>query len=181
MSSVPAQSHAALPQEFEELFTHHYQLLYRTSYGITGNRDDAEDVLQSLFVRLLQSGLPPQLKRNPAGYLHRATVNLSLNVLRSRKRTKQVQGVDMLTIPAPPSPEPDAWRERDGFHGQLINAIATLKPRALEILMLHYKHDYSDAQIAALLGTSRGSIAVTLYRIRVRLRTLLRGAGFDRE
>jgi hypothetical protein len=41
-------------------------------------------VLQSLFVKLLQSGLPPDLHQNPARYLHRAAVNLSLNVIRSR-------------------------------------------------------------------------------------------------
>ena len=58
-----------------------------------------------------------------------------------------------------------------------VLAMASLKPRALEILLLHYKHDYSDAQIAELLGTSRGTIAVTLYRIRARLKTLLRSAG----
>ena len=59
--------------------------------------------------------------------------------------------------------------------------MARLKPRALEILMLRYQRDYSDAQIAALLGTSRGVIAVTLYRIRARLRTLLRFGRGQRE
>jgi RNA polymerase sigma factor (sigma-70 family) len=57
--------------------------------------------------------------------------------------------------------------------------MAGLKPRALEILLLRYAHDYSDAEIAALLGTSRGTIAVTLYRIRARLRTLLRSVGSE--
>ena len=46
---------------------------------------------------------------------------------------------------------------------------------------MHYKLGYSDAQIAALLGTSRGVVAVTLYRIRRRLRTLLRSAGWEGE
>jgi DNA-directed RNA polymerase specialized sigma24 family protein len=46
---------------------------------------------------------------------------------------------------------------------------------------MHYKLGYSDAQIAALLGTSRGVVAVTLYRIRRRLRTLLRPAGLEGE
>jgi DNA-directed RNA polymerase specialized sigma24 family protein len=46
---------------------------------------------------------------------------------------------------------------------------------------LRYLHDYSDAEIAALLGTSRGVIAVTLYRSRARLRRLLRDSlGEDR-
>jgi len=43
----------------------------------------------------------------------------------------------------------------------------------VEILILHYEHDYSDAQIGKLLGTSRGVIAVTLYRARARLKKLL--------
>jgi RNA polymerase sigma factor (sigma-70 family) len=54
-----------------------------------------------------------------------------------------------------------------------MRALAQLKPRALEILLLHYKHDYSDVQIAKMLGTTRGTIAVALYRIRARLRKLL--------
>jgi RNA polymerase sigma factor (sigma-70 family) len=62
-----------------------------------------------------------------------------------------------------------------------MEAIAQLRPRAVEILLLHYKHDYSDAQIATLLGTSRGTIAVTLYRLRARLKSLVRSADPDGE
>jgi len=92
MSIAAVRSGEALSDEFEELFTEHYQLLYRTAYGITDNRHDAEDVLQSIFVKLLQNGLSPDLERHPARYLHRAAVNLSLNVLRTRKRQKLVDG-----------------------------------------------------------------------------------------
>ena len=173
---IAAHSRETLPRDLEVLFTEHYHLLYRTAYGVTGNRDDAEDVLQSLFVKLLQNGFAPELKRNPAGYLHRAVVNLSLNTLRARKRQKLVDGVEDLAIPVAPAQEQHASREHR-LHAQLTDALAQLKPRALEILMLHYKHDYNAAQIAALLGTSRGSIAVTLFRIRAKLRKLLRAAG----
>jgi RNA polymerase sigma-70 factor, ECF subfamily len=165
----------ALPQEFEELFLEHCQMLHRTAYAITGHRQDAEDVLQSIFVKLLQRGVTPEVRQHAARYLHRAAVNLSLNVLRSRKRRRLV-GIDTLEIPAR-GEEAEDVRERDERHELLTEAMASLKPRALEILLLHYKHNYSDAQIAALLGTSRGTIAVTLFRIRARLRTLMRSAG----
>jgi RNA polymerase sigma factor (sigma-70 family) len=165
----------ALPQELEELFLEHCQMVHRTAYAITGHRQDAEDVLQSMFVKLLQRGLTPEVRQHPARYLHRAAVNLSLNVLRSRKRRRLVDGIDTLEIPAGDTRED--MRERDERHERLMEVMANLKPRALEILLLHYKHDYSDAQIAALLGTSRGTIAVTLFRLRARLRTLLRTAG----
>src|SRR6186997_778861 len=167
----------ALPQELEELFLEHCQMVHRTAYAITGHRQDAEDVLQSIFVKLLQRGLTPEVRQHPARYLHRAAVNLSLNVLRTRKRRRLV-GVDTLELPAS-SEQPEDVREREERHQRLMEAMAGLKPRAMEILLLHYTHDYSDAQIAALLGTSRGSIAVTLFRIRARLRTLLRTAGLQ--
>jgi hypothetical protein len=63
----------------------------------------------------------------------------------------------------------------------LVTSIAQLRPRALEILLLHYKHGFGDAQIAALLGAPRGTITVTLSRLRGRLRPILRAAGRSRE
>src|SRR5881392_921238 len=75
-----------LAQEFEELFRDHYQLVYRTAYGITGRTEDAEDVLQTVFLKFLRRGTLPDLKKNPKGYLYRAAVNLSLDTIRSQRR-----------------------------------------------------------------------------------------------
>ncbi|MGH9239848.1 MAG: RNA polymerase sigma factor [Vicinamibacterales bacterium] len=169
-----------LSQEFEELYLEHCQLVYRTAYAITGNRQDAEDVLQRIFVKLLERGVTADVLQHPARYLHRAAVNLSLNLVRERKRRTLVDDLDTLEIPAPGDGRAEA-RERENRHQRLMAAMAGLKPRALEMLVLHYKLGYSDAQIASLLGTSRGVIAVTLYRIRARLRTLLRSAGLEGE
>jgi RNA polymerase sigma factor (sigma-70 family) len=55
-----------------------------------------------------------------------------------------------------------------------MDAIAQLNPSVVEILILRYAHDYTDAQIAQMLRKSRGTIAVTLYRARVRLKKLMR-------
>ena len=61
------------------------------------------------------------------------------------------------------------------IHRRLYEAVAELTPESAHILILRYIHDYSDAEIAKLLGTSRGTIAVSLYRSRLRLRKLMRG------
>ena len=169
-----------LSQEFEDLYLEHCQLVFRTAYAITGNRQDAEDVLQRIFVKLLERGCTVDVLQHPARYLHRAAVNLSLNVVRERKRRTLVDDLDALEIPAPGDGRAEA-RERENRHQRLMAAMAGLKPRALEMLVLHYKLGYSDARIAAMLGTSRGVVAVTLYRIRARLRTLLRSAGVEGE
>ena len=179
MPIAAAQRGEALSHELEELFREHYELLYRTAYGITGNRHDAEDVLQSIFVKLLQNPSASRLQY-PARYVYRAAVNLSLNVVRARKRLKLVDGVEHLQLPAAAAAERDGALD-DERNEQLMDAITRLKPRALEILMLHYKHGYTDVQIAKLLGTSRGTIAVTLYRLRARLKRFLESARSNGE
>jgi RNA polymerase sigma factor (sigma-70 family) len=83
------------------------------------------------------------------------------------------QDVEDLEI-AQPTVDDESGEER---HRQLLDALSTLKPEAVDMLMLHYKHNYSDAQIAKMLGKSRGAVAVTLYRIRARLKKLLRAAA----
>jgi RNA polymerase sigma-70 factor (ECF subfamily) len=179
MAIAAAQRGEALSHEVEELFREHYELLYRTAYGITGNRHDAEDVLQSVFVKLLQTPLPDL--KHPARYAYRAAVNLSLNVVRARKSRKLVNGVEQLQIPAAAVDERNGAHDSDEWHELLMDAITRLNKRAIEILMLHYKHGYTDAQIAKLLGTSRGTIAVTLFRIRARLKRFLESARSNGE
>ena len=169
IATVPRASEA-LAAEFEEIFREHCQLVYRTAYTITGNHQDAEDVLQSIFLKLLERESHPDLATNPRAYLYRAAVNSSLKTIRSRKRRRLTDGeVEELEAPAPVvEAGPDEKMRRS-----LRKAIARLKPRAVEILILRYEHDYSDAEIAKMLGKSRGVIAVTLYRARARLKKLL--------
>ena len=168
-AAVPTATGDVLTRDLEALFREHYGLIYRTAYSVTGSRQDAEDVLQTIFLRLLRRALPPDLAANPKGYLYRAAVNLSLNTLRARARHEVADALERLPAPSIVTPT-DA---EDETRRQLLQAIAQLPPRAVEILILHYEHDYSDAEIAKMLGTSRGTIAVTLWRTRRRLRMLL--------
>ncbi len=182
-AAVPSATEVALPTELEELFREHHELIYRTAYSVTGSRHDAEDVLQTVFLRLLRSGIPPGFNENPRGYLYRAAVNQSLTVVRTWKRQSLVDGGERLlvTVPAPGS-GPDGPGGVDwSLRRHLLAAIGQLKPRAVEILLLHYEHEYSDAEIAKMLGTSRGTIAVALYRTRAQLKKLLvRATGGQR-
>ena len=54
-----------LAQDFEQIFREHYQLVYRTACRVTGSPEDAEDVLQTIFLRLLRREVPPDLQNNP--------------------------------------------------------------------------------------------------------------------
>src|SRR5262249_21119763 len=140
MSTATAVSASGetLAQDFEDIFREHYQLVYRTAYSVTGSRQDAEDVLQTLFLRLLQREFPPDLEKNPKSYLYRAAVNLSLNILRFRKRQRLTDGVERLEVA---TNEPTSDSDEETQH-QLLSAISKLEPPAVEILILRYEHNY---------------------------------------
>jgi RNA polymerase sigma-70 factor (ECF subfamily) len=161
-----------LPEEFERLYCEHSRFIYRTAYRITGNSEDAEDAMQTLFVRLLRRELPPDFDRNPKAYLYRAAVNTALNIVRARKAAspEPIQEV-------PASDEPSSAEEQE--REILRRAMTQLPPKAAEILILRYVHGYSDAEIAKFLGTSRGTIAVSLFRSRARLRKVIRARMGD--
>jgi len=72
--------------QLEELFRDHYELVYRTAYSIVNNTADAEDVLQTVFLRLVRRQVPPDFTTNVKGYFYRSAVNVSLDTIRSRRR-----------------------------------------------------------------------------------------------
>src|SRR5262245_50600285 len=161
-------------EEFEGLFREHYLLVYRTACVVTGSPEDAEDVLQTIFLRLLKRAVSPDFKKNPKGYFYKAAVNVSLNTIRAR-RQQQLSDADLERMEAPQrggGPE-----LQDTIHKRLRETMATLSPRTVEILVLRYVHEYTEAEIGKLLGRSRGTIAVTLFRARTRLRNLLRASS----
>jgi RNA polymerase sigma-70 factor (ECF subfamily) len=172
-NASPSSSDEAFVRVFGDIYRQHYQLVYRTAYSVTGSRQDAEDVLQTVFMNLLDHDLPGGLIRSPKAYLYRAAINTALNTVRSRKRYDLVDGVEEIPPPVPAN----STGPGDPTRQRLLNAIAKLKPKEVEILILRYEHDYSDAEIATMLGKSRGTIAVTLYRTRARLKKLLRTSG----
>jgi DNA-directed RNA polymerase specialized sigma24 family protein len=60
--------------ELERVFEQYYPFVYRTAY--MGSAEDAEDITQTIFMRLLAAEFPPDLQRNPEPYLYRAAFNL---------------------------------------------------------------------------------------------------------
>ncbi len=73
---------------FDELFNSHHEKVLKAAYRVTGNLQDAEDVLQTVFLRLLKRKDRPDLGANSAAYLCKAAINAGLDLLRSRNRSQ---------------------------------------------------------------------------------------------
>lgn len=167
-ATAPDMTDIRRVQALEDVFRQHAPMVYRTARAITGSTDEAEDIVQTVFLRLLKGDYAANLRANLKGYLYRAAVNLSLDTLRARRRRAFIRDLDRVEAAAP------AATSFDDVAQWLDRALAHLDPSSLEILTLRYVHDYSDGEIARLLGTSRGAIALRLFRLRRRLKTLLR-------
>ena len=173
MTGTAYQTHPRpLPRDFEILFRDHHDLVYRTAFRITGNAEDAEDVLQTLFVRLLRRDVLPEIDRNPRAYLHRAAVNIALDVIQSRKR--HVSANEEAFYLEDGTPGQDRQSSGSEIRESLRVALAELSPRTAEIFVLRYVEGYDNVEIAKMLRTSRSTVAVLLFRARARLKKSLR-------
>ena len=158
-------------EEFERIYREHATLVYRTAWGVLGSREDAEDILQTVFLKLLRQNDPPDLVRNPRAYLYKAAVTVSLDTLKARRRRPiLVNDADRGETPA----FHPAARFDDDTHERVFDAIGQLNAEAAEVLLLRYMQNKSVAEIANALGLSRPAVAVRLFRARARLKTLLR-------
>src|SRR5690242_9321389 len=77
--SVTAFKSKTLPQDIEQIFNEHHIFVYKVAYHILGNRQEAEDVVQTIFLRLLGRDRPPDIWKNPRAYLYRSAVNIAIN------------------------------------------------------------------------------------------------------
>ena len=151
-----------IADEFERRFRAHHGLVFRTAYRITGNVADAEDVLQTVFLRLLRRGTQSEAIDNEQSYLRRAAINAALDVMRARQAELTVDCSQLATQPA--QGVPTELRQALG------RALAQLKCRPAEIFALRFLEGFSNPQIARMLGISQVLVAVIVYRTRQQLR-----------
>jgi RNA polymerase sigma-70 factor (ECF subfamily) len=156
------------PSGLESVFLEHQRRVFRAAFRITGNAQDAEDVLQTVFLRLARQGDATSFT-NPASYLYRAAVNAALDLLRTRRERSNVALEEAHGAPDRPAKRPDQVHEAEELRAWLRQAMAALPPRAAEVFALHHLEGLENREIARALGLSRVSVAVTLHRARRRL------------
>ena len=157
--------------ELENLFQAHHGRVFRTAQRITGSAADAEDVLQAVFLRLIKGQDDYDLSRNPEAYLSRAAINASLDLIRSRTRSKVV-GLDDVNTESLASGfrNPELAHADRELQTLVRQAVGRLGKTAGEMFVLRYYEGFDNKEIAALLNTSPLVVGVVLHRARTKLR-----------
>ena len=154
--------------DLRELFLAHHRQVYRAAWRITGNAQDAEDVLQTVFLKLLRRDARSLDPTGVAAYLRLAGVNAALDLLRSRRSARAAglrdvaDDVDVRSD----APDPEASEHERRMRAALRRSIAALPPDTARLVALRYLEGYDNREIARMLGRTRASIAVTLHRAR---------------
>jgi RNA polymerase sigma-70 factor (ECF subfamily) len=159
----------------EEVFRAHQAIVLKAAYRITGSMADAEDVSQSVFLRLAHGTVDPDRISNLQGYLHRSAVNAALDVIRLRGHREDVPVETADELPSNSSVSPERSLSSLEIKNWLRRELAKLNPRAAEMFVLRYLEGLDNPEIARTMNTSQAVVAVTLHRTRARLKKSLRG------
>jgi RNA polymerase sigma-70 factor (ECF subfamily) len=158
------------PVDLETLFKQHHRMVYRTAFRLTRNASDAEDVLQTVFLRLASRDLQTAPLGQAEAYLRRAAVNASLDLIRQRRHQSDdgEKWIELQAAPRAQQPEHQVWVKQAA--DWLRQAVSGLSEQAAEIFVLRFFEERGNAEIAEMVGSSANSVAVTLHRSRERLR-----------
>ena len=155
-------------REFRQRFMPHHQLLYRVAYHLTSNAQDAEDLLQDLYLKLWQKRdeLPEEAPRD--AYLATMMRNLFID----QRRLKRLDASTELKNEEGPPDERSLDRQIDARDEvrQIEGLISELSERDAKIIQMHLIEDRTYEEIEHDTGLSQGNIRIIVMRTKKKLK-----------
>ena len=158
-----------LNQRAEYLAETYADAILRLSYTYLKNTHDAQDVCQTVFVKLLAEPREFDTADHERAYILRMAANACKDLLKSpwRKRTCGLEACAEV-----PAPEPE--------DGSLLAAVNDLPPHYRAVIYLFYYEGYQAAEIGKILGVPTATVHTRQARGRAKLRELLGGTAYER-
>ena len=171
MVSDPRDELAAVPdiittdggEGFSAFAVSRWPGLVRLAFGLTGDRWMAEDIAQTALARAYVAWRRVSRADDPDAYLRRILINAANRRFRRRRVAEQPGD--------PPETPVEGPADLVGERAALLAALRQLPPRQRTVIVLRYWADLTDAQIAATLGCSPGTVRSQLSRALAKLRT----------
>ena len=158
-------------QLFEELYEKYANDVLRVSYFYLGDRQQAEDVTQDVFVRLL-THTPELVPGREKAWLLKVALNRCRDLWRAAWVKRVVLGSPAMEL----TPAPDQMDDRLERQ-ELLQAIHRLPPDFKDVILLHYYQGFGIAEISQMLKVPEGTISSRLSRGRKKLEEMLKERG----
>ena len=159
---------------FQKRLEPHFQRLFRLAMRLTGNRTDAEDLVQETLTRLYADADSLEAVADLGPYLSRVLYNRFVDQHRAaRRRPLTLVGDNEQLEQADQAADPAAHSEAERRSRRLSQALARLSEEHRRLVLLHDAEGYSLKELEAMTGTTIGTLKSRLSRARTRLRDLL--------
>ena len=156
-------------EQAEYLANTYADAILRLSYTYLKNTHDAQDICQTVFVKLLAEPRDFESPAHERAYILRMAANACKDILKSPWR-KRTCGLDTaMEVPAP-----------EAADGSLLAAVNALPANYGSAIYLYYYEGYQAAEIGQILGAPTATIHTWLARGRARLKTMLGGTDYER-
>ncbi|MEV6031719.1 SigE family RNA polymerase sigma factor [Nonomuraea sp. NPDC052116] len=153
--------------EFEDFVRTRGSALLRYGYVLTGNAEDAADLVQEALLKVSDTWSRVRNKDSPEAYVRTTMARQHISWWRRRRKEHVIDEV------------PEGAHHDTHTFGELWKELATLPRRQRAVLVLRYYEDLPDDEIAAILGISRGTVRSQAFRalatLRIRPAVLERG------
>ena len=158
---------------WDEIVDRHGARVYRLAYRLCGNRADAEDLTQDVFIKVFRS-LDTYTPGTFEGWLHRITTNLFLDQVRRKQRIRfDALPDDAGDRLAGSDPGPERAWEHNNLDHDVQAALDTLPPEFRAAVVLCDIEGLSYEEIAAVMQCSIGTVRSRIHRGRNQLRRFL--------
>lgn len=147
---------------FEALFYAHYDRVYGLLFRLVGNRDEAEDLTQEVFLKLYKHSFARGRDHNVGAWLYRVATNTGYNAIRSRNRRWR-RNTELLADPTDEPPGPAAALAQQETQKQVRATLARLPRRDVQLLLLR-QMGLSYAELAQICDVAPGSVGTLLRR-----------------
>lgn len=148
-------------EEFRDFMRGRWPAMVRLAYGLTGDLGHAEDVAQAAFARAYASWSRVARTGDPDAYVRKIVINENLSRFRKRRVTEDLVGA---------VPEGPGKADVTGDSEALLAALRRLGPRQRAVIVLRYWMDMSEAETAAALNCSVGTVKSQASRALATLR-----------
>jgi len=146
---------------FETLYHIYYPDIYRFSFGITGSREEAEDITQDTFMKLYNQLKLPVPLLNPRAWLYRVATNNCYTLIKRKTRYREILEEEPSHPVQEPKMEKEFMRKQEGV---IVRNLTRQLPHRDQVVLMLYQAGFSYTQMARIAKVKKSSVGVIISR-----------------